>query len=160
MEYLRHYIVTTVPLIWEVLTVKNIALAATLAIPLAIFIHSRPENVIIYQAEAKEVPVQIEVHINWTKERIEQEIRTVFPEQPELMLKVAKCESRLNPNAYNPTNGSHDGGIFQISEKYHGKALNLMGLDAYDIQDNLKYARILYDKNGLSDWTASAKCWR
>jgi hypothetical protein len=103
--------------------------------------------------------VQIEVVIDWTPERIKQEIRETFPEAPETMLRVAKCESGLVPHAYNPTNGSHDGGIYQISLKYHGDRLEQLGLDRFDIEDNLKYARMLYDESGLAPWSASKHCW-
>ena len=116
---------------------------------------------VVYEAHAdeKETVVQIEVSIDWTKERIEKEIRKTFPEQPDLMVRVAKCESQLNPKAHNPTNGSHDGGIFQLSEKYHGKDMRVLGIDAYDIQENIKYARKLYDESGLAPWSASKYCW-
>lgn len=107
--------------------------------------------------------VQIEVKIDWTEERIVEEIHKVFPDAP-IMERVAKCEGtkngRLHPEAYNPTNGSGDTGIFQISEKYHGKEYRRLGFtDMEDIKQNLAYARILYDRNGLNDWLASQHCW-
>lgn len=111
-------------------------------------VYETPEEV------AQEQPVQVVVKVNWTADRIEKEIDKVFPDAP-IMKTVAWCESRLNPKAFNPTNGSNDRGIFQISEKYHG-----VGDEMFDVEKNLAYARKLYDQNGLSDWSASKHCWR
>lgn len=118
------------------------------------------ESHFVYEAKAEEPEVVlIETKIDWTEDRIIRAIQETFPEQPELMTKVAKCESQFKADAHNPTNGSHDGGIFQISQKHHGKELEKLNLDPYDVEDNLTYARILYEKNGLSDWRASKFCW-
>ena len=107
--------------------------------------------------------VMIEVRYDWTEERIIEEINNVFPDAP-IMVKVAKCEGvvdgKLDPKAYNPTNDSHDKGIFQISEKYHGTKIKELGLDMYDIKDNLAFARILYDNEGLTPWKWSKPCWK
>jgi hypothetical protein len=116
---------------------------------------------VVYEApqeEEEEPEVQVVVRINWTTDRVKEEIRKVFPDAP-IMLEVARCESGFKPNAYNPTNGSGDKGIMQISTKYHGHRTNALGLDMYDVQDNLKYARMLYDESGLQPWKWSKPCW-
>jgi len=95
----------------------------------------------------------------WTKEAVIQRIRQEFPMAP-VMVRVASCESGFSPDAYNPTNGSHDGGVFQISKKYHGAEMKKLGLDPFNVEDNIKYAKILYDAHGLADWLASRKCWK
>jgi len=102
--------------------------------------------------------VQIRVAINWTPERIAQEIDRVFPDAP-IMHDVMRCESGGNNDAYNPTNGSHDNGLFQISDLYHGPRVRKMGLDVGDPADNIAFARILYDESGLQPWSASKDCW-
>jgi len=102
--------------------------------------------------------VQIEVVINWTPERIAQEIDKVFPDAP-IMHDVMRCESGGNIEAYNPTNNSHDNGLFQISDLYHGPRVRSLGLDVGDPADNIAYARILYDESGLQPWSASKHCW-
>jgi hypothetical protein len=102
--------------------------------------------------------VRLEVVYNWDKERIEEEVMRVFPDAP-IMLKVMRCEGGYDIDAYNPTNNSHDKGLFQVSTKYHGAEVKRLGLDMNDPIDNIKYARILYDKNGLADWQASKPCW-
>jgi len=92
--------------------------------------------------------------IDWTPARIEQEIRKVFPEVPEQMIQVAKCESKLNPNAKGPTN---DHGLFQIHAPSHKSSLN--GVDLYDPIENIAFARKLYEQNRLTPWRSSRHCW-
>lgn len=116
------------------------------------------------QVEEPPLPKTVLIEVRYTQEGIERRIKETFPEEPELMLKVAKCEGVTNgvldPKAYNPTNNSHDRGIFQISDKYHKETYTAMGLtDMTDVDQNLKYARHLYDENGLQDWSASKWCW-
>lgn len=116
---------------------------------------------VVYEAEARvEVPeiVQIEERIVWTPERVEAEIRKVFPEQPDLMVKVARCESGLIPDAHNAR--TVDSGIYQLNDYYHGDTLEALGLDPFDVRDNLTYARMLYIESGLAPWSASRKCWQ
>jgi len=102
--------------------------------------------------------VQIKVVTNWTEERIAQEIDKVFPDAP-IMHDVMRCESGGDIEAYNPTNNSHDNGLFQISDLYHGKRVRALGLDVGDPADNIRFARILYDEQGLQPWSASKHCW-
>lgn len=103
----------------------------------------------------KEVLIEVrKTPIEWNKERIVQEIRETFPEQPDLMVKVAQCESGLIPTAKGPT---HDGGIFQIHVPSHKD--NLVGVDIFDPADNIAFARKLYDQGGLQPWSASKHCW-
>ncbi len=102
--------------------------------------------------------VQIKVVINWTPERIAQEIDKVFPDAP-IMHDVMRCESGGDLEAYNPTNNSHDNGLFQISDLYHGPRVRSLGLDVGDPADNIAFARILYDESGLQPWSASKHCW-
>jgi len=117
------------------------------------------QPVVYERPKEKPVEVLIEVEIDWTKERIIKEIRDTFPENPNTFVNIAKCESNFLPSAHNPTNGSHDGGIYQISQKYHGKELKEMGLDPYKVEDNLKFARLLYEEQGLAPWVWSKHCW-
>ncbi len=52
-----------------------------------------------------------------------------------------------------------DVGVCQISLKYHEKQTKKMGLDVINsLEDNVKYAKYLYDKNGARDWKASYNC--
>lgn len=89
---------------------------------------------------------------------IERIIINAFPEDPHTAVAIAKCESGLNPNAYNPTNtnGTTDGGLFQINSA-HDSRLNKLGLDKFNPVDATKYARILYDEQGWHPWTCAKK---
>jgi len=90
------------------------------------------------------------------KEHIAEEILEVFPEAP-IMLAVAKCESGFKPLA-DRDNRNVDVGLFQINQ-VHLDRLNELGLDRRDLQDNLTYARMLYDERGLGHWYMSEHCW-
>ena len=110
---------------------------------------------VIYKAEAREPEeVLIRVVIDWNEERIKREIRTVFPENAEQMIKVAKCESSLIPDIEGPTD---DHGIFQIHVPSHRDRIE--GIDLYDPAENIRFARKLYDESGLRPWSASKNCW-
>lgn len=105
--------------------------------------------------------VLIATSIEWTEERIIKEIKDVFPENPELMVQIARCESgrdvdrdgvkEINPNAVSPTD---DHGVFQIHVPIHNP-----DIDLYDPEQNIAFARKLYDESGLSPWNASRWCW-
>jgi hypothetical protein len=97
--------------------------------------------------------VLIEAVVEWTEERIMEEIRNTFPEEPEKMIQVAWCESRLKPDAKGPT---QDYGIFQLHDPSH----DLSGIDVFNPKDNIAFARKLYDQSGKQPWKASEKCWK
>lgn len=81
-----------------------------------------------------------------------------FPEAPQTAVAIAKCESNLNPKAYNPNNrdGSTDGGLFQLNS-VHDHRLNQLGLDKWNVHDNIKFARILFEENGFHPWVCAKK---
>ncbi len=81
-------------------------------------------------------------------------IRETFPEDSQTAIAIAKCESGLSATAYNPKNknGSVDRGLFQLNS-VHDASLERMGLDPWDVEDNVEFARHLYDqRGGWSDW--------
>lgn len=118
--------------------------------------HKPIEYTAVAHAEERRV-VLIEPEITWNEGRITEEIRKVFPEAPETMVRVAKCESGLLPSAFNAK--TKDSGVFQINEASHAKAMKEMGIDPYDVKENLQFARYLYDHGGLAHWRASKHCW-
>jgi len=95
----------------------------------------------------------IQVEIDWTAERIEQEIRATFPEEPNTAVAIAKAESGLNANAYNPESHINcDGsiGVMQIAcvhNRHDPEALK-------NVEYNLKVARKIYDAEGWKPWGA------
>lgn len=111
----------------------------------------------VVEPEPKEV--LIEVVYNWTPERIAQEIDKVFHDDAPIMHEVMRCESGGKIDAYNPTNNSHDNGLFQISDLYHGSEVRQRGLDVGNPVDNIAFAKILFDRSGLQPWSASKHCW-
>lgn len=91
---------------------------------------------------------------------IEDRIRQKFPEQPDEMLKIAKCESGLrqfNEQGTVLISKTSDKGIFQINQ-VHWENAKRLGYDIDTIDGNLNYARYLYDRNGTGDWYMSSKC--
>ena len=81
-----------------------------------------------------------------------------------IMKKVAACESH-----YRQFNSSgdvqrgevnhYDVGVMQINELYHAKEAKALGLDLYDLDDNVAFARHLYEKSGTKPWNSSSPCW-
>jgi hypothetical protein len=71
------------------------------------------------------------------------------------MIRIAKCESGLRPEAKNPNSTAT--GIFQIiigtwdGNKCEG--------ERWDFQDNIKCAYKLYQSRGFQPWNASKYCW-
>lgn len=117
--------------------------------------HNR-EHPLIYEAQAEEPQVVlIATTTEWTQEKIKERIRATFPENPETMIRVAECESGIKNI---PGRLSDDGGIFQINIT-HQKELARQELDRFDIEDNIKFARYLYDNGGLGHWKSSKSCW-
>lgn len=81
---------------------------------------------------------------------IEEKIAIVFPENPKLMVAVAKAESGLNPlTVHKNTNGSRDIGIMQINSVHGEDDLEMM-----DVDKNLAVARKVYEKQGITAWAA------
>ena len=103
---------------------------------------------------------EVKIEITYSKERIKEIIKETFPKNAEVMIKVAACEGGIRMNAPdNPTNGSYDQGVYQISKKYHGTRTKRLALNMHDVRDNIEYAKILYDEQGLAPWSASKHCW-
>lgn len=50
-------------------------------------------------------------------------------EEAENLVRLAKCESSLNPDAVNPTNNSYDRGVFQISRRWHSEISDKCAFD-------------------------------
>jgi len=117
------------------------------------------EHPLVYTAEAQVIePRTILIEIIPEEKTIEEKIKEAFPEDEITALRIAQCESGLNPLAHNNRNknGSTDGGLYQINS-VHDKRLNELGLDKYDIEDNIAFARRLYEENGWKPWVCHKK---
>lgn len=96
-------------------------------------------------------------------ENVERFIEDYFADIP-IMAKIAKCESR---NRHLNSSGlilrgevtPLDRGVMQINLHYHQNTALKMGLDLHDIDDNVAYARYLYEKSGTKPWKSSSHCW-
>jgi hypothetical protein len=78
---------------------------------------------------------------------------------PEELIRAGYCETRLHhfDEKGNTIIGrtSPDIGIFQISAPHHEDTAKSLGLNLYDLQDNLTYALRLYRHRGVKDWSWS-----
>lgn len=90
-------------------------------------------------------------------------IKRVFGDDSDAMYQVALCESGASQFTAsgsvvrNPK--TPDVGAFQVNVEYHGEAAKRLGLDLYSVDGNVAYAKVLFDRNGLRDWSASKHCW-
>lgn len=113
------------------------------------------------QVSSQKPVVEIRRVIAKTTEEI---VREYFAHSPALV-EVARCESTFR---HSNTEGKvirgrynrYDIGVMQINELYHADTAKELGLDLYDINGNLAYARWLYEREGLLPWKSSSKCWR
>ena len=119
-------------------------------------------EVIVYQAPIIEIeqPKEVKIEVVYTEDGIVEKVTQAFLDAP-IMIEVARCESRFKITAHNTTlnvDGTTDGGIFQLNS-IHDQELATLGLDKFDLEDNIRFARILYDRNGLQPWKSSEDCW-
>lgn len=76
---------------------------------------------------------------------------------PDLAVRVAECESGLDPVARNVNkSGSIDRGLFQINNKYHPEITDKM---ADDIVLSTRFFCKAFKEGHLDWWNASKKCW-
>jgi hypothetical protein len=96
-------------------------------------------------------------------ENVERFINDYFADIP-LLAEIARCESRYRHfdskgNILKGVKNSYDRGVMQINIWYHGKTAEKLGLDVHNLDDNVAYARYLYEKEGAKPWMASSPCW-
>lgn len=94
---------------------------------------------------------------------IEKFVNDYFADIP-IMAEIAKCESRFRHLNSNGTvlkgeENSFDRGVMQINVLYHDKTAKKLGLDVQNLDDNVQYARYLYEKEGAKPWMSSSACW-
>lgn len=113
-----------------------------------------------YGTIVSETPV---VEIASAPEDAEAIVRSYFSDIP-IMVQVARCESTFR---HTLADGSvlrghvdnRDTGVMQINTYYHGDTAERLGLDLESIEDNMEYARYLYETQGTQPWSASRPCW-
>jgi transcriptional regulator with XRE-family HTH domain len=94
----------------------------------------------------------------WTPERIERRIRELFPEVADVAVRIARCQSLLDPLHILPnTNGSRNWGLFQLSD---GLLRRLGGtpLKAFDPEWNIRAARTVWEEErDFGNWPHCAQ---
>lgn len=90
-------------------------------------------------------------------------VREYFSDIP-IMIEVARCESTFrhtlaDGSVLKGRVDSRDTGVMQINTYYHGKTAEQLGLDLENLQENMEYARNLYERQGTQPWSASSPCW-
>ncbi|MER5552554.1 peptidoglycan-binding protein [Streptomyces sp. NPDC002793] len=93
----------------------------------------------------------------WSKERVAARIRQVFEEKPDTALRIALCQSFLDPLHITPnTNGTRNWGVFQISD---ARLRDLRGTPekAMNPEWNIRAAHQLWAQDAdFSDWAHCA----
>jgi hypothetical protein len=93
----------------------------------------------------------------------ERAVREYFKDIP-VMVSIAQCESKFRQTLADGSvlrgeKNPADMGVMQINTRYHAAHALKLGLDLHLLQDNMVYARTLYEKQGTKPWNASAPCW-
>ena len=115
------------------------------------YIELRNENI---TPEVKTEPIKL------NSEDIEQQIRDIAKETgfkwPDYLVKLAKCESSLRPNAINNKNNnpswSKDRGLFQINDYWHS---NVTDECAFDVECATKYTMDKINAGYQKLWTCN-----
>lgn len=96
-------------------------------------------------------------------ENVEKFVKDYFADIPNLS-RIAFCESTYRHydkygHVLKGKVDSRDVGVMQINLYYHAETAEKLGLDLYDIDDNVAYARYLYERDSSKPWNASKHCW-
>lgn len=95
---------------------------------------------------------------------VEDKIRAMFPEESR-MVAVFTCESGLHQFRANGDplisgmnkNKTYDLGLSQINSSHWSEAKSL-GLDIFhSLEDNLKMARVIYEREGINAWSCNKR---
>ena len=94
---------------------------------------------------------------------VEKFLKDYFADVP-IMAKIGACESHYRQ--YNSSGAvlkgvknTYDRGVMQINVLYHQEKADELGLDINNIDDNVAFARHLYEKFGTKPWNSSSACW-
>ena len=95
---------------------------------------------------------------------VEERVREYFADTP-ILADIAGCEShfrQFGPDGRVVRGEINHGdiGVMQINEYYHADEAKKLGLDLTSLQDNMEFARILYNKEGVAPWQSSSACWQ
>lgn len=109
---------------------------------------------ILDKIKAKNLPEQ-------KSETVEEIIKKIAKEEgvdPDLALRVAKCESGLNPGAtHRNSTGSIDRGLYQWNDHFHPEVSDET---AFDAERSTRAFCKAFKEGHLSWWSATKKCWK
>ncbi len=111
----------------------------------------------------EDTPAVEEIKSSSPAKNTELKVRSYFEDIP-VMIQIAKCESGFrhtlaDGSVLTGVVDSADTGVMQINKRYHNEKATTMGLNLNDINQNMAYARHLYETQGTRPWNASAYCW-
>lgn len=91
-------------------------------------------------------------------------IYEIFGKDAQTMERVAHCEStalqfHADGTVVKGIQVPDDIGLFQVNLRYHKAEADRLGYDLFTLEGNAQFAKVLFDRNGLRDWSASEKCW-
>ena len=121
---------------------------------------SVPETAYGYIASSEREAIVREVAPAKSTEDI---VRAYFKDIP-VLAEIARCESSFqhelaDGSILSGKTDPADTGVMQINKRYHQAAANAMQLDLDDLQENMEYARHLFETQGTRPWSASMPCW-
>lgn len=138
-------------------------IALTLAlVPISILAGYSPEP---FETATVSVPVREVVETTkgkLTPEQVEEQIRAIAKEHSfqwtDYLVRLAACESTLNPNAENckgnSPEGSCDRGVFQINDYHHSEVLDEV---AYDLRLATEWTMWRINSGYQHEWTCDNK---
>lgn len=111
----------------------------------------------------EDTPAVEEVVSSHKATNAELKVRSYFKDIP-VMIQIARCESGFrhtlaDGSVLKGAVDSADTGVMQINKRFHNDKAVTMGLNLNDINQNMAYARHLYETQGTRPWNASAPCW-
>lgn len=130
-----------------------------------------PPEALVVQAQEPEVVVpeplpvkaiECESPLNREQCRIRERIRTEFADIPHFPA-VIRCESQYRQYENEDGTGSvlvsptNDIGITQINKRVWGEEAKRLGFDIMQEDGNLKMARHVYERQGISAWVCASK---
>jgi hypothetical protein len=167
MIHLHQYLIDNTPSVYRKIRAIprlsiGVAIMAVIIMGICLDINDKPieyvRDAVVETAQAEEVQKPVMIEIIYPKEESRMRlIKQYFPEDYDNAIKVFRCESHLmqEKDGVTVTGPTQDKGIAQIHVPTHGKELARLGLDVNDIEDNLKFARILYDQYGWKPWVCA-----
>jgi len=107
-------------------------------------------------AEVVQSTVEVQVEAPKAPQTVEEMLVAIWGNDQAKALKVAKCESSLNPKAASKTSTAR--GLFQITKETWEANTNESFDKAFDPSINIAVAKHIYDKRGWTPWKASYQC--